>query len=79
MLACEPLLNGRDSALLTMVAQGLSNREIASAMHLSSHTVKHLLERLCQSLGVRNRIELAAWAGSNGHYERPAHERARSA
>jgi DNA-binding NarL/FixJ family response regulator len=61
-------LSGREVTLVTLVARGLSNHEIARTMHLSAHTIKHGVERLSQKLGVRNRVELAAWAGSNRHY-----------
>jgi len=30
--------------------------------------VKHRIEQLRNELGVRNRTELAAWAGRNGFY-----------
>jgi LuxR family maltose regulon positive regulatory protein len=62
------LLSGREVALLTLVARGLSNHEIGGVLHLSAHTIKHGVERLSQKIGVRNRVELAAWAGSNRHY-----------
>jgi DNA-binding NarL/FixJ family response regulator len=61
-------LSRREMALVTLVAKGLPNHEIATALHLSAHTIKHSVERLIQKLGVRNRVELAAWAGSNRHY-----------
>lgn len=66
-------LSRREVTLVALVARGLSNNEIARLMHLSSHTIKHSVERLSQKLGVRNRVELAAWAGSNRHY-RPTDE-----
>ena len=64
----RPPLSCREVTLVTLVARGLSNDEIGRAMYLSAHTVKHGVERLSHKLGVRNRVELAAWAGSNRHY-----------
>ena len=61
--------------LLELVALGLPDREIGKRLYLSPHTVKHHIEALRQELGVRNRIELAAWAGMHGFY--PAGSRAR--
>ena len=54
--------------LLELVARGLPDHEIAGDLHLSPHTVKHRIEQLRHELGVRNRSELAAWAGRHGFY-----------
>ena len=54
--------------LLQLVALGLPDREIGERLHLSPHTVKHQIEQLRREVGVRNRTELAAWAGRNGFY-----------
>ena len=54
--------------LLELVACGLPDHEIGRRLHLSPHTVKHHIENLRGEIGVRNRIELAAWAGRNGFY-----------
>jgi DNA-binding NarL/FixJ family response regulator len=60
--------NDLDVRLLELVARGLPDRDIAARLYLSPHTVKHHIERLRDELGVRNRIELAAWAGRAGFY-----------
>ena len=54
--------------LLELVAHGLPDREIGRRLHLSPHTVKHHIESLRHEVGVRNRTELAAWAGRHGFY-----------
>jgi DNA-binding NarL/FixJ family response regulator len=54
--------------LLELVARGLPDHEIGRRLFLSPHTVKHQIEQLRHDLGVRNRTELAAWAGRNGFY-----------
>jgi DNA-binding NarL/FixJ family response regulator len=58
----------RDLSLIALVAAGLTDREIGLRLHLSPHTVHHHIERLRAELAVRNRIELAAWAGCHGIY-----------
>ena len=63
--------------LLELVARGLSDREIAGELYLSPHTVKHHIEHLRTAVGVRNRVELAAWAGRHGFY--PGAEQRRAA
>jgi DNA-binding NarL/FixJ family response regulator len=59
---------GARMRLLELVARGLPDREIGQILHLSPHTVKHHIEALRAELGVRNRTELAAWAGRHGFY-----------
>jgi DNA-binding NarL/FixJ family response regulator len=54
--------------LLELVALGLPDREIGERLHLSPHTVKHHIDQLRHDVGVRNRTELAAWAGRHGFY-----------
>jgi DNA-binding NarL/FixJ family response regulator len=54
--------------LLELVALGLPDHEIGRRLYLSPHTVKHQIEQLRRDLRVRNRTELAAWAGRHGFY-----------
>ena len=49
----------REKELTSLIAQGLKNKEIATAMHLSEGTVKAYLNRLYRRLGVKDRFELA--------------------
>lgn len=64
----------RDTRLIGLVSLGLSDQEIGWQLRMSPHTVHHRIERLRAELGVRNRIELAAWAGCHGVYGRAAAE-----
>jgi DNA-binding NarL/FixJ family response regulator len=61
--------NETQMRLLSLVALGLTDQEIARRIHLSPHTVKHHIEQLRAEVGARNRTELAAWAGGQGFYE----------
>jgi DNA-binding NarL/FixJ family response regulator len=55
----------RELEILTLLAQGKNNREIASLLHLTEGTVKnHLTNIFCQ-LGVRDRTQAALWAQNN--------------
>ena len=66
ILGAKPPLLGLQAEVMALVARGLRDREIGEELHLSPHTVKHRVEQLCRTVGARNRIELAAWAGRHG-------------
>ncbi len=55
-------LTPREESVVRLVLQGMVNREIADALHLSEHTIKNYLFRIFDKLGVSNRVELALYA-----------------
>jgi two-component system, NarL family, nitrate/nitrite response regulator NarL len=57
----EPLsgLTEREHGILTLVAAGLSNKEIGQQLYLTEKTVKHYMTNILQKLHVRNRLEAA--------------------
>jgi len=52
-------LTKRERQVATSVAEGLSNREIATKFGISERTVKARLTTTFQKLGVRDRVQLA--------------------
>ncbi len=52
-------LTGQQRAVARLVAQGLTNPEIAERLHLSPHTVRNYLSRVMARLGVHNRTAVA--------------------
>ena len=52
-------ISNREKDVLRLVAQGLSNKEIAGALSISPSTVKNHLRNIMEKLHVRNRVEAA--------------------
>jgi PAS domain S-box-containing protein len=61
-----PALSKLDMTILHLVSTGLSNREIAARVYLSTHTVKDRIEKLMRQFGVSRRAQLAATAARRG-------------
>ncbi len=59
-------LSEREAEVLTLVAEGLTNRQVGEALFISAETVKTLLRRASDKLGARNRAHAAAWAALHG-------------
>jgi two-component system response regulator DesR len=55
--ATGPALSAREQEVLELVATGATNREIASALHLSPHTIKEHTSALYRKLEARNRAD----------------------
>jgi DNA-binding NarL/FixJ family response regulator len=55
-------LNERELAILDMIAEGLTNREIGERLYLSEKTVKHHVSDILGKLGMARRVEAAAFA-----------------
>jgi two-component system response regulator DesR len=50
-------LSEREQEVLSLIATGSTNKEIAGRLHLSPHTVKEHTSAIYRKLGVRNRAE----------------------
>jgi DNA-binding NarL/FixJ family response regulator len=58
-------LTGREGQLVSLLSQGLKNKEIATALAISEGTVKVHLSRLFHKVGVKDRFELALFGRKN--------------
>jgi two-component system, NarL family, nitrate/nitrite response regulator NarL len=61
-IAQKPDLTRREMQIVAAVVAGYANKEIASRLSLSEHTVKHHLSSIFDKLGVTNRLEVALLA-----------------
>ncbi|MEW2486969.1 response regulator transcription factor [Streptomyces sp. NPDC048411] len=55
-------LSARETEVVRAIARGRTNQEIAGALFITLSTVKSHLATIQNKLGVRNRVEVAAWA-----------------
>lgn len=65
--ACAPPeLTRREREVLALVAQGQSNQEIAATLGIARNTVKNHLRNILSKLGLKNRVQVAAYAVREG-------------
>jgi DNA-binding NarL/FixJ family response regulator len=55
----------KEFEIIELVAEGLSNREIASELYLSEGTVRNYLSTVLEKLGLRDRTQLAVFYYNN--------------
>jgi predicted ATPase/DNA-binding CsgD family transcriptional regulator len=60
----RPVLSRREREIAELVAEGLSNREIASHLVISKRTVDAHLDHIFSKLGLSSRVQLATWLRS---------------
>lgn len=56
------LLTNRETEILELVVEGLSNAEIGERLYLSSETVKKNFSNVLQKLHLNNRVQAAVYA-----------------
>ena len=59
-------LTDRELSILRLVAEGLSNLDIASKLYVTEQTVKFHLSNIYRKLDVSNRTEASRWAQVHG-------------
>ncbi|MHA4854857.1 ATP-binding protein [Rhodococcus sp. MSC1_016] len=57
-------LTNREREVASLVAQGMSNREVATRLVVSSRTVEAHVDHILKKLGFRSRTEIAAWVSA---------------
>lgn len=66
------VLTPREEEVVWQIAEGLSNREIATRLQLSENTIKNYIFRIFEKLGFSNRVEVVLYASSRMQQSRSA-------
>jgi DNA-binding NarL/FixJ family response regulator len=59
-------LTGREREVLALVAEGLTNRQIAQALDIAERTVGFHVSNVLEKLDMASRVEAAMWAKDEG-------------
>lgn len=61
-MASQKVLNRSEEAIVQLIAQGLSNKEITGSLNLSEGTVRNYISSILLKTGLRDRTQIAIWA-----------------
>ncbi len=61
------LLGKREGEVASLVAHGLSNKQIGARLFISEHTVDSHVRSILNKLGFNSRVQIAAWMASSQH------------
>ena len=64
--AVDARLTARERDVIELISSGLSNKKIASRLHISVHTVKSHVRNIMEKLALHTRLQIAAWAHHEG-------------
>jgi DNA-binding NarL/FixJ family response regulator len=67
----RPELSAREEEVLTLVASGQANKQVARRLDISEKTVKAHLSKIFQRIGVSDRTQAALWAERHGLLKEP--------
>jgi trimeric autotransporter adhesin len=72
MNTASPALSRREREVAALVAEGLSNREIAERLFISERTAEGHVEQIRNKLGFKSRSQVAAWVAADSTRLAPA-------
>jgi DNA-binding NarL/FixJ family response regulator len=65
-------MTSREREVVALIAEGLSNKEIAQRLHLATDTVKSHVHNILEKLALHTRLEIASFAHTDESYrQRP--------
>jgi two-component system, NarL family, response regulator LiaR len=59
-------LSARESEVIALIAQGLSNQEIAERAYVSINSIKTFIRSAYRKLGIERRTQAVLWATEHG-------------
>ncbi len=59
----------REREVVTLIAEGLTNKEIADKLHLSAYTVKSHVHNILEKMAMNTRVQIAIYARSNEDFK----------
>jgi DNA-binding CsgD family transcriptional regulator/tetratricopeptide (TPR) repeat protein len=65
-------LTAREQQVAVMVSQGLTNRQIAAAAHISERTAENHVQHILTKLGFTGRVQIAIWAAAGASSQPPS-------
>src|SRR6202521_5683272 len=65
ILVVAPSLTRREREVAILVAQGLTNREIATRLFISERTAESHVEQIRGKLGFHSRVQIATWIAAD--------------
>ena len=60
------LMTVRERQVMESIAEGLSNKEIATRLHVATHTVKSHVHNILEKLALDTRLQIAAYTHAQG-------------
>ncbi|MFB4278190.1 LuxR C-terminal-related transcriptional regulator [Nonomuraea sp. MTCD27] len=68
----DPVLTRRESEIAGLVAQGMTNKEIAASLVIAQRTAEGHIEHILAKLGFNSRAQIAVWVGDRARDGGPA-------
>jgi DNA-binding NarL/FixJ family response regulator len=68
------LLTKREDQVAALVAEGLTNREVATRLGLSEHTVSNYLFKMYEKLGISSRVEFVLYIFRRRQQKQPTRQ-----
>ena len=66
LLSSAVMLTKREREIIRLIADGLSNKEIADQLHVATFTVKSHVHNVLEKLALRSRVQIASYYAKEG-------------